>query len=270
MKKFILLIWLLALSHCSAQDLILKEGKTIEARFQPPKGYERLPVKSSSFAHYLRQLPLKVDGALVKYYNGQTKPRSFVYEAVVNLPIGKRNLHQCADAVIRLRAEYLWKQKRYDDIAFHFTNGFLVEYAKWREGRRVVIKGNKTYWNKRHAPLTSYKDFWRYLELVFSYAGTVSLSKELKSVPIKEMQIGDVFIVGGSPGHAVIVVDMAVNKNNQKVFMLAQSYMPAQEIQILRSTKDTGMNPWYRLDFEGDLYTPEWVFSQQSLKRFRD
>jgi len=43
----------------------------------------------------------------------------------------------------------------------------------------------------------------------------------LESVSIKNMNIGDVFIVGGSPGHAVIVVDMAVNSDGEKIFLLA-------------------------------------------------
>jgi len=45
------------------------------------------------------------------------------------------------------------------------------------------------------------------------------------STNIEEINIGDVFIVGGSPGHAVIVVDMAQNDNNEKIFLLAQSYI---------------------------------------------
>ena len=46
------------------------------------------------------------------------------------------------------------------------------------------------------------------------------------------MQIGDVLIQGGSPGHAVIVVDMAENPaTGEKLYLLAQSYMPAQDIQ---------------------------------------
>ena len=65
--------------------------------------------------------------------------------------------------------------------------------------------------------------------MVFSYAGTASLSRELAPVNYQDMKIGDVFIQGGHPGHAVIVVDIAVHpKTKKKVFLLAQSYMPAQ------------------------------------------
>jgi hypothetical protein len=85
------------------------------------------------------------------------------------------------------------------------------------------------------------------------------------------MQIGDVFIQTGNPyGHAVIVVDMARNdRTGEKVYMLAQSYMPAQDIQILINRRDRRISPWYRLG-EGPVMTPEWTFGPGDLMRFGD
>ena len=83
---------------------------------------------------------------------------------------------------------------------------------------------------------------------------------------MKNLAIGDVFILGGSPGHAVIVVDLARNKNGEKVFMLAQSYMPAQETQILRNPSDAFISPWYRAESQSKLHTPEWTFKIDELK----
>jgi hypothetical protein len=79
------------------------------------------------------------------------------------------------------------------------------------------------------------------------------------------MQIGDVFIQGGSPGHAVIIVDMAKNSKGEKIFILAQSYMPAQETQILKNPNDTNSSPWYTLP-TSTLETPEWDFNATDLK----
>lgn len=88
---------------------------------------------------------------------------------------------------------------------------------------------------------------------------------------IQDMQPGDVFIKGGSPGHAVIVVDMATDvKTGKKMFMLAQSYMPAQEIQVLKNPNNSLLSPWYSLDFGDNLETPEWDFTSKELKRFQD
>jgi hypothetical protein len=84
------------------------------------------------------------------------------------------------------------------------------------------------------------------------------------------MKIGDVFIQKGNPyGHAVIVVDMLDNKKTkQKMYMLAQSYMPAQETQILLNPSSTQTSPWYMLE-EGVIQTPEWTFNSKDLRRFR-
>ncbi|WP_196892926.1 DUF4846 domain-containing protein [Aureivirga marina] len=249
---------------------INSQGNTIKTRFNTPEGFERIVVQKNSFGDYLQNLPLKLANAIVKYYDGSFKWNKNVYEAVVDLEIGKKNLHQCADAVMRLRAEYLWNQKKYDSIHFNFTNGFRVDYKKWMEGNRIAIKGNKTWWKKSAKPSNSYKSFWKYMEIVFSYAGTASLSKELKSIPLKDLKIGDVFIQGGFPGHAIIVVDVAINsQTKEKIFMLAQSYMPAQETQILKNLNNTENSPWYSLDkIENKLSTPEWTFYKKDLKRF--
>lgn len=251
------------------KSLINLSGKNLETRFLLPEGFQRAKADSNSFSAYLRKLPLKPDGSKVKYFNGEEKNSEGVYDAVVDLPIGKKDLHQCADAVMRLRAEYLYEQKQYDKIHFNFTNGWRCDYAEWMKGKRVAVNGNKTSWKQSAQPSNTEKDFWNYMEIIFSYAGSLSLSKEMKSVPVEDLQIGDVFILGGSPGHAVIVVDVAINpKTNQKIFMLAQSYMPAQETQILINPNDEKLSPWYSADFGETLITPEWKFDKSELKRF--
>ena len=187
--------------------------------------------------------------------------------------IGNRDLQQCADAVIRLRAEYLWKHKRYADIKFNFTSGFTAEYKKWAEGNRIKVNDNQVQWYASGKGVDySYKTFRNYLDMVFMYAGTASLSRELPAVLYTSLQPGDVFIKGGSPGHAVIVMDVAIHPNTgKKVFLLAQSYMPAQQIHILVNPTSRNLSPWYELTETdtGKLYTPEWIFEKKDLKRFK-
>jgi len=204
----------------------------------------------------------------VLYHNGAVKPNNEVYEAVVDLAIGSKDLHQCADAVMRLKAEYLWHQKQYDQIHFNFTNGFRVDYIKWMQGKRIKVDGNRTSWIKKTTPSNTYEDFWKYLEIIFMYAGTASLEKELISVDINKAKIGDVLIQGGYPGHAVIIVDKAKNDSTgENIYLIAQSYMPAQEIQILKNPENEKISPWFELK-EGTIRTPEWRFRSEDLKRF--
>jgi len=247
--------------------IIDTSGTILQTRFNPPTGFEREACDTNSFAHYLRNLPLKRAGSHVKYYDGGIKSNYGVYHAVVDLPIGKRNLHQCADAVMRLKAEYHWHAKQYDQIHFNFTNGFRVDYLQWMKGKRMVVKGNQTYWVNGATRPNNYQSFWQYMELIFNYAGTLSLEKEMKKQSIENIEIGDVFILGGSPGHAVIVADIVVNPNNgEKRFLLAQSYMPAQETQILKNPNSEGDSPWYSTNFGEVLNTPEWTFDASSLR----
>lgn len=250
-------------------SLINTEGNTIESRFNPLANCERILADSDSFGEHLRELPLKSHGSSVKYYDDNLKRNSKVYIGVVDLPIGDRDLHQCADAIMRLRADYLRAQKRYDEIKFSFNNGFVADYSKWKEGYRISYNGDSFSWKKKFAPSDSDESYWKYLEYVFSFAGTWSLEKELNAVTTENMKIGDIFIYGGSPGHAVIVVDMIEDKTTGlKYFMLAQSYMPAQEIQILINPNNEETSPWYSTVVGDALKTPEWVFDGDALKRF--
>lgn len=203
------------------------------------------------------------------FFNGEEKPNK-VAAAVLDIDVGKKDLQQCADAVMRLRAEYLYKNKRYAELHFNFTNGFKADYTKWRNKQRISVSGNKVSWTNTTKESESYQSFREYLDKVFTYAGTASLAKELKAIPLKDMQIGDVFIKGGSPGHAVIIVDMAVNpKTNKKLFMIAQSYMPAQNIHVLINKNNVALSPWYELDENAEqIFTPEWTFGKEELRRF--
>ena len=252
-----------------AVDLINKDGQTIKERFQVPDGFQRVAARANSFAAYLQNLPLKEHGTKVRYFDGTEKSNHGVYAAVVDMPLVKGDLQQCADAIMRLRGEYLYEQERYDDIKFNFTNGFEASYDKWRKGQRIKVDGNKVSWYNGASPSTAYKDFERYLRMVFIYAGTLSLEKELSAKSIVDIAIGDVFIQGGSPGHAVIVVDMAINEaTGERKFLLAQSYMPAQETQILLNPANGLENPWYSNKMTGRFRTPEWTFDVQHLKGF--
>ena len=286
MKRYLTPVLLLLLTSCNSNAEQIKEeklsensfeiavsinpaGKTVAERFPTPTGFTRVKQPTDSFEAYLQNFKLKPHGAEVHYYNGAIKPNDDIYDAVLDIDVGNYDLQQCADAVMRLRAEYLFGLKRYNDIHFNFTNDFRADYSKWQQGYRVNVKGNNTNWVKKAAPSTTYASFRDYMKLVFTYAGTKSLEKEMKEVSIDDLQIGDVFIKGGSPGHAVIVVDLVINEQTgEKLFLLAQSYMPAQEIQILKNPMNPTISPWYSTIFTGPLYTPEWTFQRNQLKRF--
>jgi len=224
-------------------------AETLAQRIAPPPGFERIGVAPESWGAWLRGLPMKAAGTPVLLFTGAAKGRQDVHAAVIDIDVGTRDLQQCADAIMRLRAEWQFAAGRPRDIGFNYTDGKRRAFASRRN--------------------TDYAALRKYMNLVFAYAGTYSLERERKPVPLAEMQIGDVFVKGGFPGHAVLVADMAENKaTGERRFLLIQSYMPAQDMHVLKNPANAGGSPWYPAAFDGDLVTPEWRFAPQSLRRW--
>jgi hypothetical protein len=231
--------------------------RNLEKSIQPPEGFARVKVAPGSFAAWLRRLPLKAAGAKVKLYDGREKcfgtarPGLFAcadyHAAIIDIDTGHRDLQQCADAVMRLRGEYLLAAGRAGSIAFNATGGKAMRFGGG-----------------------SYSTFRRYLDRVFAFAGSYSLERELRPVKLTDIQPGDVFIEGGFPGHAVLAADVAENTaTGEKAFLLLQSFMPAQDIHILNNPK-AHASPWFRAEEGRKLVTPEWIFPPGHLRRFRD
>lgn len=266
LKKHILIATLFFTHTLSAevQAQTRNQASTVQD-LNLPAGYTRLPQQEGSFGAWLRTIALKKDNT-VYLYNGNKKANQSAQFAVLDISVGKKDLQQCADAVMRLYAEYLYANKALSRITFKATDGTVMDYAGWAKGDRFVLRKGKLQRSRIAAAAENRTIFGQYLEFVFSYAGTLSLSRELQSA--NNILPGDVYIQGGSPGHAVIVMDVAVNKAGQKIFLLAQSYMPAQDIHILKNPA-SAQSPWYNAAFQGELLTPEWTFSREDLKRFR-
>lgn len=252
MKRLLTVVLLLFLTAFTPADNVI-------IRFRPSAGYKHIVVAAGSFGAYLQGLPLKPAGAHTKTYTGTIARTDAYTAAVIDMSIGNQDLQQCADAVMRLRAEYLYQQKNYKAITFNFTSGFKCDYTHYADGYRYanerwVLKGKKDY---------SYPNFLRYMTLVFSYAGTLSLQKELKPVTdANDIKAGDVFIKGGSPGHCFILMAVAENAAHKKHFLLAQSFMPAQNIQVLQNG-----SPWFSVDRIPEIPYGELV-DVKYLKRF--
>ena len=247
-------------------------ANSIDARIPPPPGTARVQVVPDSFAHWLRYLPVKSGQQKVLLYSGEPKRNQTAHWAVLDIDTGSEDLQQAARAVLRLRAEYLYARNKYDEIAFHVSPKETFSWNRWRKGDRpegALEGGHHSWYIAAAKPDDSYANFRAYLDTVFKYADANTVAADLKPISdIKDMQIGDVFVHPGKPGHAVIVVDMVQDtKTGDKGFLLAQSFIPAQDMHILVNAYDT-QGPWYRTNFNGKLQTPEWTFHSEELQRF--
>lgn len=251
----------------SNYSMIQPRGMTLETRILPPEGYEREKTDEKSLTAFLRNYSMKADESPVLLYSGEQKGNQSAHIAVFHLPMESGNLQQCADSIMRVYAEHFWKIQEYDRIRFHFVSGFLADYSKWREGYRIAVNGNQVSWVKKEKPDDSYESFCKYLRIVFAYAGTLSMEKESKSLDFSDMEVGDIFLKGGSPGHVVMVIDVCEDKEGNKAFLLGQGYMPAQEFHVLKNPQKED-DPWYyQAEMSYPLKTPEYIFGEGSLRR---
>lgn len=244
-------------------------AETIGDRFAVPPGFVRAVVEPGSFGEWLRGLPLAPAGTPVLLHDGREKADQSDAAAVIDIDIGDADLQQCADAIIRLRAEYLFSRAAFVDIAFDFTSGDRYRFRSYAEGITPAVAGSKVSWRQGRGNGASHASMRRWLDIVFTYAGTMSLSRELTPVEsLSDAEIGDALILPGSPGHAVLVVDMATDPaTGRKAVLLAQGYMPAQSVHILADEGDAGLSPWFLVGQDRVVAGP-WVFASDRLRRF--
>jgi hypothetical protein len=215
----------------------------------------------SSWEGYLQRLPRR-QGPILDF-RGRPVADQEKHAALLLFDVGSRDLQQCADALIRLRAEYLFERGRHEEIVFAFTSGHRYRWNDYRRGIRPRINGATVSFTQQSAPCPpSPEALRRYLDIVYTYAGTISLARTLR--PVRSLEIGTVILKSGSPGHCCIVIDKALQEGRW-VYQLAEGYTPAQTIYVLKNPR-TG-TPWHELG-TGPIQTASYRFDTYQLCRF--
>ncbi len=253
----------------SKPSLINEEGDSIVTRVLLPEGYTRVTYPNGSFEEYLRNYQLKPYGSKIINYDESEYFAQNWHDAILEVPVPKNGLQQCADALMRIRSEYLWNNNRKAEIGFNFTSGHYCSWKKYAEGYRPKIRGNKVSFHKTAAANHSKSNFYKYLNLIYTYAGTLSMYHELKKVPVSEIKIGDMLVKPGSPGHIEIIVDEIKNENGEKMYLLAQGNTPAQSVCLLKNFEKPETSPWYKFEAEKPVYTPSYYFDEAKFVRFK-
>ena len=253
--------------------IINESGSTIEERFNPPKGYERVETEKGSFGEFLRTYPLKDYGEKALLFSGAYNDDAATLGVLRQTYEISQN-QQCADTAIMLYGEYLYTNGRFSEIVFNFSSGFKCDFLSWAEGKRPVVNGRNVTWTDKtgtdgvKANDYSAENFVAYLKKVYEYANTDSLVMQYSKKSFDSLAPGDIFVATASElrkqaesisedavnsvsyGHAVIVADVAVNEAGEKVFLLIEGTTPATECAVVEAP-DEDMVCWFRLSSDG-------------------
>lgn len=220
---------------------------TIRGAFPPPAGFRSLP--ANDFARWLQDRPVLAPDAPVTTYDG----RFVEHEArVIDLPLVPGDLQQCADSAIRLRAE--WERSVGRSPSFHATSGDPIPWERYARGETPYETGNRLAW-KRGGNGTW--DGW--LVKVFTWAGTRSL--QFDTVAAVDPRPGDLLVAPGSPGHAVVLLDVATDGAQTRV-LVGEGYMPAQSFHVEIGPHDG----WW--PYEDGVALPHWTLPAAGLRRW--
>ena len=250
----------------------------LDERLAPPLGFSRVALAPGSFGAWLRRLPLAPAGTAVKSHRGGIilPPDHDHLAAVVAIDVGAQDLQQCADSILRLHAEWRWSRGA-RDIGYRAAAGTPLPFARWALGDRVSASGASIAWSRSARPIggartegealarATHADLRVFLDTVFAWANTGSLARDTRPIAQADIHPGDFVVQPGGPGHAVIVLDVAKAPDGRRVALLAQGFMPAQNLHVLRPSRDA---TWFSLD-GSSLATPFWpAFAWTALRRF--
>lgn len=223
----------------------------IFTRYQTPVNYNRNK-NLSLFAKWLNDISLKNNKIPVYTFDEIRKPNPNIYVGVLDLDQPKKNVQFNANAIIRLRLEYFYQNKKYNEM-----------------DKMANIETKPTPYTKYAKGDLSKATFDSYLIYYLENTTSNTIKQLLKPILFENIEIGDVFFqTGNIRNHAVIIIDMANEANGNKIFILAQGYYPSQDIQILVNPSNDNISPWYEAK-TGILFTPEWRFSTSDVMRFK-
>ncbi len=244
-----------------------KATGTLQSRFETPPGYHRVKLPEDSFGAWLRTLPMAAEDTPVTSYKGAViHPADDQYLAgVVAIDVGKVDLQQSPDVVIRLHAEWLWSQGE-RNMTYRGATGLDMPFSRWTRGERIMAQGASVFWVVKAKPAEpDHAELRKYLDTVYTWANSTALAQQGQAVEATDLQPGDFFVHMGSPGHAMIVLDIAEKPAGQRLALLGQALNPAQSVFVVRPGRATA---WFSMRAGESIITPHTKeFTWDGLRR---
>jgi hypothetical protein len=224
----------------------LEKYQSIAEYIPTPDGYKRVAVGQNSFATFLRNLPVVSDSFDVLEFRNKIKvaANDSALAGIIPVNIKNKRLWQCMDIVLVFYAEYLKSQNKINEIEFPLPDGTLFSWSEWKNGTRPYFKGLNFTKKISAGPDSSQKNFNRYLNRIFEYSGTQTFYFHYPQVNIENIFPGDFIVKKGRKGHAVLIMDMAINSRDEKVIVVGQGDTPACQFYLLRNKQGS---PWFKI-----------------------
>jgi hypothetical protein len=186
---------------------------------------------------------------------------------VIAIDIGSSDLQQSSDVIVRLHAEYLWSRGEKDKISYLSATKLNMPLSRWEKGQRLIANGASVFWAVKGKPAEiSHAEFRKYLDAVFNWANSTSLSP--RSTPVadpKDLLPGDFFLQDQPPNHLAVVLDIAEKPSGERVALLGQARNPTESIHVVRPGKATA---WFSVRPPVPVMTPHSkALSWETLRR---
>jgi hypothetical protein len=235
----------------------------------PRADFQRVALEEGSFGEWLRGLPLKPAGSPVSDCRGRIykSAQDTAVGAVIDMDIRGRRLEQCMDILVRLYADYLWQTDGADELVLPLPGGFWLSWTSWADGFRPQYRGIEVSLSKKIAADRSLTNFNRYLREIYANSHTLQFYYNYEPIEFDSVQPGDVIIKNGRKKHAVMIIDLARNRQGDLIGLIGHGDTPACQFFLLRYKNDS---LWFPLD-KNQEFLPLPIrrrMSWEGLRRF--
>ncbi|MBD5269834.1 MAG: DUF4846 domain-containing protein [Bacteroides sp.] len=223
------------------------DSQTVRTRYHLPAGFYRTTPSRGSWEEFLQNLPLTGKDAAPFVFNGVQREQQG-YTSVADVDTDSLDLHHSVNAVVRLRAEYLFDSGQYDKIHFTLNNNSRCDFLKWAQEFQASDNEKKAGSNDSSKENGfSHGVFLTYLRFILAHIDQKSFLSDMEEISEENFGIGTVIIDSKPPYACAIVVDYikaGVDKNglnDSDAVLLAQGGILSQDIVILDGNYREGL-----------------------------
>ena len=225
-------------------------------RFPPPQGSQRIAPAEGSFGDWLEKIPIDTNKKILHYYTGDEALQQNGHAAIVDIPV-KNNVQDSRKIIMRIRAEYLYQQGRYDEIEFRNKEGRIINPRIWYAQKYPGTEFNFPY-----------REFNRFIKESLPGADWSEYMNNLERIAPSEAEAGDIVYQKSGGSHAMMIAGAAENPSRERMLLFIEGATPPAEVHVVANPADPSISPWYRMEESRPVRTPYWVFNDRNFYRF--